>query len=236
MTNNLDDETEPIKDLKIVLQSVKDELLEKLKIVVAVETEEIKNSQKQIAEKLQSIEDAVSKMSILSNNSSNAAPESNRFILKHEFKNLNKMEDFDGDYSGDVVCCNATWWIGLERMDDRFTFYISFETEQRNMSIEAKLTFKLIGYNNVTKIMKRCFRWRENTYDTLELEDIEDGGQVPDNLTLEVEVEILKITGFKKEKMRAFDESQKDVSDVVLVVQDTRFYVSKMVHIHLFHL
>ncbi|ULU13250.1 hypothetical protein L3Y34_016032 [Caenorhabditis briggsae] len=96
------------------------------------------------------------------------------------------------------------------------------------MSIETELKFRLIGYNNITKTMKHGYLRKKTIDDTLELEDIEDEGQVLDNLTLEVEVEIIKMTGSKKEKMRTFDESQKDVSDVVLVVQDTQFYVSEM--------
>ncbi|ULU07616.1 hypothetical protein L3Y34_018963 [Caenorhabditis briggsae] len=36
------------------------------------------------------------------------------------------------------------------------------------------------------------------------------------------------MTGFEKMRIRKFDESQKDVSDVILVVKDTKFYVSKM--------
>ncbi|PIC48897.1 hypothetical protein B9Z55_007706 [Caenorhabditis nigoni] len=48
------------------------------------------------------------------------------------------------------------------------------------------------------------------------------------NLTVEAKVTIIETTGLGKEKIRTFDESQKDVSDVILVVRDTKFYVSKM--------
>ncbi|CAO4362455.1 unnamed protein product [Caenorhabditis nigoni] len=229
MTNNLEPETEPREDLKADLQSEQNKLLKKLKKVVVAETEEIKNSQKQIAEKLQSIEDAVSKMSILSNNSSNAAPESaKRFMLKHEFKDLKKLENFDVDYCKDVEYFNVAWYIAVERMDDHLRFQIGCETKQNNMSIETELKIRLIGYNDFTKIMKHCFQTGELMDDILEFENIEDELRVRNNLTLEVEVEILKTTGIDKKKLRTFDESQKDVSDIVLVVQNTRFYVSKM--------
>ncbi|CAO4367528.1 unnamed protein product [Caenorhabditis nigoni] len=47
------------------------------------------------------------------------------------------------------------------------------------------------------------------------------------NLTVEAKVTIIETTGLGKENIRKFDESQKDVSDVILVVRDTKFYVSK---------
>ncbi|CAO4362460.1 unnamed protein product [Caenorhabditis nigoni] len=228
MANNLDGETEPIEDLKADLQSEKNEVLEKLKIVVAAETEEIKNSHKQkfdeLAEKLISIEDVISKISILSNNSSNAAPESSKkFVLKHEFKNLNELKESDDDCGKEYF--NANWWLAVDRRGSHLQFFVHGEPKQRTMSIEAKLEFRLIGYNNVTKIMKHCF---EGCDDFLQLEEIEDNWRIHKNLTVELEVEILKITGIERKKLRTFDESQKDVSDVVLMVQDTRFYVSKM--------
>ncbi|PIC48870.1 hypothetical protein B9Z55_007692 [Caenorhabditis nigoni] len=51
---------------------------------------------------------------------------------------------------------------------------------------------------------------------------------VDGNLTVEIDLTIIEMVGFEKRKIRKFDESQKDVSDVILVVKDTKFYVSKM--------
>ncbi|CAO4367400.1 unnamed protein product [Caenorhabditis nigoni] len=45
---------------------------------------------------------------------------------------------------------------------------------------------------------------------------------------LEAKVKIIETTGFGKEKIREFDESQKDVSDVIIVVRSSKFYLSKM--------
>ncbi|PIC52836.1 hypothetical protein B9Z55_002776 [Caenorhabditis nigoni] len=229
MTDNVDDETEPREDIKADLQSEKNEVLEKLKTVVA---EEIKNSQKQkfdeFAEKLQSIEDAVSKMSILSNNPCNAAPKSvKKFILKHEFKDPSKFKSFVDTHSDIVEYFNAYWYITAEYNYGNLDITIYCDPNLSD-SIETKLVFKLPGYNNVTKIMEHCFQKVEGEYDYLQLEDIRDKWDIPKNVKVEVEVEILKMIGAEKKKLRVFDESQKDVSDVVLAVQETRFYVSKM--------
>ncbi|UMM14195.1 hypothetical protein L5515_002102 [Caenorhabditis briggsae] len=170
MTDNREPETEPREDIKADLQSEKNGVLEKLK-TVAAETEEIKNSQKQkfdeFAEKLQSIEDAVSKMSILSNNPFNTAQESvKKFILKHEFKNLNKLKEMEDPSSELFEYFNADWCLRASCTGGSVYITIWGDTKQSDMSIETEL--------------------------------------------------------------KTFDESQKDVSDVVLVVHDTRFYVSKM--------
>ncbi|ULU13257.1 hypothetical protein L3Y34_016036 [Caenorhabditis briggsae] len=231
MTDNREPETEPREDIKADLQSEKNVVLEKLK-TVAAETEEIKNSQKQkfdeFAEKLQSIEDAVSKMSILSNNPCNTAQESvKKFILKHEFKNLNKLKEMEDPSSELFEYFNADWCLRASCTGGSVYITIWGDTKQSDMSIETELKFRLIGFNNFTKIMKHCFRKPEGENDYLDLEEIEKW-RIPKNVTVEVEVEILKMTGIEKKKLRTFDESQKDVSDVVLVVHDTRFYVSKM--------
>ncbi|PIC46392.1 hypothetical protein B9Z55_006099 [Caenorhabditis nigoni] len=84
-------------------------------------------------------------------------------------------------------------------------------------------------YSTVTKTMIMCFE-TEGRYgfdNFLEWDDI-DYHLIDDNLNVEVKVEILTMNGFGKKKIRDFGESQKDVSDVVLVVQDTKFYVLKM--------
>ncbi|PIC48977.1 hypothetical protein B9Z55_007752 [Caenorhabditis nigoni] len=90
----------------------------------------------------------------------------------------------------------------------------------------------MVGRNNksVIKTDEGIFKLRKGhgVADFLKLEDMKNDYLIDDKLTCEVKVEILKMDLFKKETMRRFDESQKDVSDVVLVVQDTKFYVQKM--------
>ncbi|ULU08461.1 hypothetical protein L3Y34_019570 [Caenorhabditis briggsae] len=84
---------------KIDSQWEQNEILEKLKSVVVAETEEITNSYEkkfdEIAAKLQSIEESISKNSTLSNSSKNWEQKSaKRFVLKHVFENVN---DLDGN-------------------------------------------------------------------------------------------------------------------------------------------
>ena len=52
-----------------------------------------------------------------------------------------------------------------------------------------------------------------------------------DEVTVEMHVQIKKTTGICKENLRSFDdETMKEFSDVVLVVNDQKFYVLKQVN------
>eukprot|EP00081_Caenorhabditis_elegans_P003138 NP_001040781.1 MATH (meprin-associated Traf homology) domain containing [Caenorhabditis elegans] len=63
-----------------------------------------------------------------------------------------------------------------------------------------------------------CFPWEKLVKELV----------VEDCLVVEVCAHILDTSGFeKKEKLRNFDESMKEFSDVVLVVKDVKFYVLK---------
>ncbi|KAF1761001.1 hypothetical protein GCK72_009254 [Caenorhabditis remanei] len=57
--------------------------------------------------------------------------------------------------------------------------------------------------------------------------NISDFLLVDNKLTLEIHVQIKNMSG-AKEKLKSFDESMKDFSDIVLVVDNERFYVNKM--------
>ena len=59
--------------------------------------------------------------------------------------------------------------------------------------------------------------------------NISDFLLVDNKLTLEIHVQIKNMSG-AKEKLKSFDESMKDFSDIVLVVDNERFYVNKMVN------
>ncbi|UMM19874.1 hypothetical protein L5515_015298 [Caenorhabditis briggsae] len=51
---------------------------------------------------------------------------------------------------------------------------------------------------------------------------------IDDSVTVEARVKILKMTGIKKKQLQSFDESTEELSDVVLVVENVKFHVSKL--------
>lgn len=57
---------------------------------------------------------------------------------------------------------------------------------------------------------------------------------VDDKLTAEIHVKVKKTTGIYKGNLRNFDKTMEEFSDVVLVVNDEKFYVLKKVSRFLF--
>ncbi|UMM19532.1 hypothetical protein L5515_015089 [Caenorhabditis briggsae] len=201
-----------------------------------------------IAEKLQSIEESISKIpkidddekkliedsNVLNNRNNKKLESGKRFVLKHVFKNVVNLGN-DVSYSaGGVEHFNINWYMAIERNESFLEFYFYFKTIAPvgdDWSIDTKVEFRMMGNNNnnVIKTARNCFKTEEEYGfgNFLDLRDLNDY-LINDNLTAEVEIEILKMTGFEKKRIRKFDESQKDVSDVILVVKDTKFYVLKM--------
>ncbi|CAO4367371.1 unnamed protein product [Caenorhabditis nigoni] len=214
------------------------EIFEKLKLVVAAETEKIEISQKrkfdEIAEKLQSMEKSMVRIpNLSSNNHSSKKPKSAKeFVLRGVFEvrdegfsvRSKKEEHF-----------NVKWQMRMKRYESHLGIHVfcyPIAPVEDEWSIETKVEFKMIGKNNnsVIRTKECCFKNKFGLgyKEFLKWKDVKDDYVIDDKLTAEVKVEILKKTGFKNEKSLLFDESQKDVSDVVLVVKDTKFYVSKM--------
>ncbi|PIC48984.1 hypothetical protein B9Z55_007756 [Caenorhabditis nigoni] len=238
MTKNEEGGNETGENPKIDSPSEMNEVLEKLKLVVA-ETGEIKNLQKQkfdeFDEKLQSIEESVSKNSVLSNNENKKElkPEK-RFVLKHVFENVANFEEYDFNFcQEEEEHFGAKWHMEVKRFGTHLGFYFyckPIAPVGDKWSIETNIKFIIMDNdgNIAIKAMKNRFKERDDYgYEEFLWEDVEYY-LAKNKLTVQVESEILKMTGFEKKRIRKFDESQKDVSDVVLVVEDTKFYVSRM--------
>ncbi|CAO4370937.1 unnamed protein product [Caenorhabditis nigoni] len=218
-----------------------DEMLEKLKSVAA-ETGEIKSSQKrkfdEIQVKLQAMEESIAKIpkfngdeeksmmkfkeqidslekSIVLNDRRNekVVPRKS-FVLKHVFGNLEKDEYDCSEYEEHF---NLNWFMQIKRNESYLEFYIFSEptsSTRDNFKIESKLEFRMTGKNS-NSVIKTGEGFFKADY-------LIDG-----NLTVEVKVDILKMTGFGKENLMKFDESVADFSDIVLIVNDWKFYLSK---------
>ncbi|CAO4367375.1 unnamed protein product [Caenorhabditis nigoni] len=230
MTKNKEGETETGENPKIDLQSEMNEIHEKLELVVA-KTEKFD----EFAEKLQSIEALVSEMAILSNNQNKKEQKSaKKFSLRNVFEDVEDLEENQYVTSKGVEHFNAHWRIKVASYHRHLGFYICCEPSApvgNEWSIEAKLDYRVLGrdYSNVTKTVKHCFEeYNDFEYENdLEWAEVRCFYLIDNKLTVEVDVEILKMTGFEKENLRNFDESIKECSDVVLVVKDQEFYLSK---------
>ncbi|PIC47603.1 hypothetical protein B9Z55_006905 [Caenorhabditis nigoni] len=241
MANNEKCETKPE-------QSEKNEVLEELNSQ--------KRKFDKIAEKLQSIEETVSKIAklnddeeksmmkfkeqiesleksnLLNDRSNEKLVTRKSFVVKYVFENLEK---YKFDISKEEEHFSMNWHMEMQKNNGYLGIYLFAEPIppfNDDWSIEAKLEFKMIGKNNssVIKTGEGIFEGLDgNGFDDfLKWEEMREDYLIDNKLTVEVNVEILKRTGFGKNNIREFDESQKEVSDVILVVQDTKFYVQKM--------
>ncbi|PIC48978.1 hypothetical protein B9Z55_007753 [Caenorhabditis nigoni] len=209
------------KNSKIDSQSEKSEILEKL--------DSHKRKFDEIAEKLQSMEKSISKIPKFDEKPKSAK----NFVLKHVFNNVIEFEEDKYNYSEWETHFNVNWRISVKRLSNYLAFYTHCKSiaPSCKWSIQTKFEFKAAGRNqNVIKTSEYCYE-ENNGYgfhQFLGWEEMKNGYLVNGNLTVEVEVRILKMTGFGKEILRNFNESIKDCSDVELVVKDRKFYLCKM--------
>ncbi|PIC48929.1 hypothetical protein B9Z55_007721 [Caenorhabditis nigoni] len=221
--------------------------IEQLRIAVSAETEEIKKDNKEkfdeVSERLQSIESVISKISksidestVPTNNTTNMASESEkRFTLKHVFENVKKFKKGLQNFSEMEEHFNVDSRMCLVRRNNHLGFYLQCKLiiPADKWSIQTKMELKIVHKNrdDVVKTTDYCYKTitGHGFPEFLEWEKMEKEYLVKGMLTVEAHVSIIETTGLAKEKIREFDESQKDISDVILVVRDTKFYVSKMV-------
>ncbi|CAO4367398.1 unnamed protein product [Caenorhabditis nigoni] len=155
-------------------------------------------------------------------------------VLKHVFKNDKCLEKGTHTSSNWEERFNTKWQVSVKRENDHLAFTVFCEpiAPTHKWSIRTKTELTVMGQNDVdvTVTQDHCYEeHNELTFDDfLECEKMEKGYLVNGNLTVEVMVGIMETTGLRKEEIRSFDESQKEVSDVVVTVDDTTFCVSKM--------
>ncbi|CAO4367423.1 unnamed protein product [Caenorhabditis nigoni] len=158
----------------------------------------------------------------------NAISKAKQFKLKHVFKDVTSFEEKVDNFSEKEDHFNVNWSIKVDRRNGHLGFNIRCQpvAPPGKWSILTKIEIKVVGRNQNDVIRtKNCWYHQFNGssgWEKVEKEYLLDG-----NLTVEAKVTIVETTGLGKEKMRVFNESQKDVSDVILIARDTKFYVSK---------
>ncbi|CAO4367319.1 unnamed protein product [Caenorhabditis nigoni] len=241
---------EPASEIKLEDAPVLQKVAEKI-------NEENQQKFDQLSDKLQSIESAISKISksiddaqkskddskkepidestVQTNNTTNVASKTvKRFQLKHVFKDAANFMVNQRNFSEWENHYDVKWRISVRRRNGRLGFHVFCHpiAPSDEWSIRTKLEYKVVGpnQNDVIRTYDYCYERNEGWGfpDFQEWEEMKSMYLVDGNLTVEAIVTIIETTGLGKKKIRTFDESQKDVSDVILVVRDTKFYVLKM--------
>ncbi|PIC48913.1 hypothetical protein B9Z55_007713 [Caenorhabditis nigoni] len=197
-----------------------------------------KNNLNELSEKLQSIESMTSQIFKTNVNPEKSDVSSLKSVkqlrLKHVFTDATNFVENANNLSEKEDHYNVNWYMCVNRNENHLGFYVFCEpiAPKGEWSIRAKLEFKVASINQdvVIRTCKSTYQkhtgWGFPKY--IDWEEMKQWYLVSGNLSVEAKVTIIETTGLGKEKLRKFDESQKDFSDVILVVRDTKFYVLKM--------
>ncbi|PIC21394.1 hypothetical protein B9Z55_026241 [Caenorhabditis nigoni] len=221
-----------------------------LEIMIPAGTEDINKSNKrrfdEITGQLRVIEESVAKIlktneeekksketsRMLNNQNRNGWNSEKRFVLKQVIQNLESFEMGKRYYIETAVHFNLKWRMAIKRNEKHLDFAIvcnPIAPVGDEFAVHTESKFSMMGNGNIiTRTLKSCFvkSQRIGFKKCMDWDKIRHYA-VDNKLTVEIEVEILKIIGYGRKKLRMFDESQKEFSDVILVVQDTKFYVLK---------
>ena len=131
----------------------------------------------------------------------------------------------------------------MRREKDYLTFHMhclqsqdtgkwTIEVKHRNVLVSNRIEKVREGNSAFANIGKRCntSRWPK----FIEWAVLEKDYLVDDKLTAEIHVKIEKTTGIYKDNLRNFDATMKEFSDVVLVVNEQKFYALKLVSLNNF--
>ncbi|UMM19863.1 hypothetical protein L5515_015294 [Caenorhabditis briggsae] len=154
-----------------------------------------------------------------------------RFVLKHIFKNVKNFVEGKFNFSELENHFNVHSFIELKRLNGHLAYYLYICGPENGIkwSVETKVEFKVYGQNKKSKADTFDYRYEKNeSYGFskfLKWGEMENDYLIDGSLTVEAHVQIIESSGFSKEKIRKFDESNKDDSDVILVVNKKEFYV-----------
>ncbi|KAF1767650.1 hypothetical protein GCK72_007609 [Caenorhabditis remanei] len=157
-----------------------------------------------------------------------------RFLLKHTFKNILGLEVGKNVYSKKEEHFGVQWYFCIEHAPEDFliVLYCSWPKSIGESTIKEYFEFKFGANTGDTTSKKFIATFRNNNgsdsngfqmkWSKLESDFVEDG-----KLKVELNAEVLESTGLFGPRLRNFDETTKEVSDLILVVNGEKFYVSK---------
>ncbi|EFP09824.1 hypothetical protein CRE_21402 [Caenorhabditis remanei] len=134
------------------------------------------------------------------------------FVLKHKFKSVSSMKGAQIHIMEKEEHFGVPWWES-----------------------SIKLLYS-IHYRRIEKKQKFCGLFKSHGVGPLwgvqkfiEWEKLEKDFVVDDCFCAEIAVKVRKMTGIYKENLRSFDDTMEKFSDALLIVNDRKFYVLKLV-------
>ncbi|CAO4366658.1 unnamed protein product [Caenorhabditis nigoni] len=158
-------------------------------------------------------------------------PPEKTFVLKHVFKNVSEMEEKVYYDSKEEKHFGVPWKIYTIRRGNLFGIDLncSWKSDEK-WSIQTSSDVKLLSVNG-PKMIKSGFAITINRFTSrgyckyIEWDKMKEDYVIDDCISVEICVKIRKMTGIK---LRKFDKSNMQFSDVVLIAENQKFYVSKL--------
>ncbi|CCD61289.1 BTB domain-containing protein [Caenorhabditis elegans] len=154
------------------------------------------------------------------------------FHLTHTFKNVSKLEDGKTLYGPEEEHFNIPWQLSFCRKEEFVGVFLrclrptdGIVPWEINADCILKLTSsagKCLSHSStyIFQSIGGFGRRKFVSWDTLVKDHL-----VNDSIIMEATVMITKMTGISKKKLRSFEKSEEQFSDVVLAVEDKKFFV-----------
>ncbi|KAF1767346.1 hypothetical protein GCK72_007305 [Caenorhabditis remanei] len=161
-----------------------------------------------------------------------------KFKMAHAINDIGEI-GLGKEYGGKEVHFGVLWQLRIYCVGNSIRMFMyCLESNDSEWAIDTEINFGVISGNETSLFLKcrRTFKkMGENehsswgSYNIIDLEMLKRFA-VDRKVEFIYEVNVLKMTGFEKEKLtlRKFDESVEEFSDVVLIVEGMKFYQSKM--------
>ncbi|EFP09873.1 hypothetical protein CRE_21349 [Caenorhabditis remanei] len=157
------------------------------------------------------------------------------FVMRHIFKNVSSLKEGEEQSSFVEEHFNVPWKTKVGRKDE-FLFYCLYcdqpKTADWLITIEREVRLISIGGKTEKRNSELTYKSKSNYtgwgFNLIKWEDMEKNYMVDGDIMIETYVKIKKMTGIERKKLRNFDESMSEFSDAVLIVEDEKFYVSKL--------
>ncbi|EFO88851.1 hypothetical protein CRE_06633 [Caenorhabditis remanei] len=171
-----------------------------------------------------------------SENESVTIPTSGKcFVLKHVFKNVSNLKEDEYRLSEAQEHYGIEWRMYVRRTKEHLQFYLNClkSMDTANWTIETQRKHVLVSNRVENEVMEsiRIFDKESRSWgypEFIKWDVLEKDFLVDDKLTAEIHVKIKKTTGIYKDNLRNFDKTMEEFSDVVLVVNEEKFYVLKL--------
>ncbi|KAF1767464.1 hypothetical protein GCK72_007423 [Caenorhabditis remanei] len=154
------------------------------------------------------------------------------FVMRHDFKDVPKFKEGVYQYSPREEHFNIPWKMSVVRRDGFLGVYLYCDQLKTNKSIRVEFSIQLITVTGKKNQLHTSLTYNTKNYawgwgKFLDWKKMEKDYMIDEHITVETHVKIIEITGIKRKKLKNFDATMEEYSDLVIIVEDEKFHISK---------